>query len=130
MYVCVCVCVCMSVYIYIYIYVCYRSLKKRPRSVLTDDGEHVLNIWFIPHYTESLIVYKKLPDDKCRAALTSHLKIVASLHDILQYLCAHSRLGTSSARMGSESRSITADWGGTEGIGQCVMNYKCKTALN
>ncbi|KAK2144748.1 hypothetical protein LSH36_734g02004 [Paralvinella palmiformis] len=94
-----------------------KSLKKRPRCVLTDDGQHLLNIWFIPHYTESLVMYKKLEDDKCRAALTSHLKIVASIHDILQYLCAHSRLGTSSARRGSQSRVITADWGGTEGIG-------------
>ena len=47
-------------------------------------------------------------------------QIVSSLHDICQYLCAHARLGSSTARLGTqkvEFAGVTADWGGTEGIG-------------
>ena len=45
---------------------------------------------------------------------------MSSLHDICQFLCAHARLGSSHARLGSqklEFSGVTADWGGTEGIG-------------
>ena len=63
-------------------------------------------------------MYKRLDDEACRTALTYHLRLVAALHDILQYLCAHARLGSSKARMGSQRVEIvSADWGGTEGIG-------------
>lgn len=36
-----------------------RTFKKRPRKLLSDDGERVLNLWFIPHYTDLLVMYKK-----------------------------------------------------------------------
>ena len=48
-------------------------------------------------------------------------QLISSLHDICQYLCAHARLGSSHARLGSqklEFSGVTADWGGTEGIGK------------
>ena len=95
-----------------------RTLHKRPRKVLSDDGKEVLNVWFIPHYTETCVVYKNLNDEECTAALTYHVKIVGGLHDILQYLCAHSRLGSSQAVLGSnKALFVSADWGGSEGIG-------------
>ena len=50
-------------------------------------------------------------------------QLISSLHDICQYLCAHARLGSSHARLGSqklEFSGVTADWGGTEGIGKCL----------
>ena len=95
-----------------------RSVKKRPRRVLSDDGADVLNLWFIPHFTETLVLYKHLEDDQCQQALLYHLRIVAALHDILQYLCAHARLGCSTARLATkENGRVTADWGGAEGIG-------------
>ena len=56
---------------------------------------------------------------------------MASLHDICQYLCAHARSGSSHARMGSyklEGVSITADWGGTEGIG--IYTHSSQTSGN
>ncbi|XP_061178732.1 uncharacterized protein LOC133187394 [Saccostrea echinata] len=92
--------------------------KKRPRQLLTNDGQHVLNLWFIPHHTEALVMFKNLSDDKIVRALSFSLSIVASIHDMLQYLCAHSRLGSSHARLGSQRMEfVSADWGGTEGIG-------------
>ncbi|XP_070191909.1 uncharacterized protein [Littorina saxatilis] len=95
-----------------------RQLKKRPRRVLSQDGSHVLNLWFIPHHTEVLIMFKHLEDDLCYAGLAFTLSIVSSLHDILQYLCAFSHLGSSTARLGSRKMEfVSADWGGTEGIG-------------
>ena len=51
-------------------------------------------------------------------------QLVSSLHDICQYLCAHARLGSSHARLGSqklEFSGVTADWGGTEGIGKLTV---------
>ncbi|XP_052781335.1 uncharacterized protein LOC128217918 isoform X2 [Mya arenaria] len=95
-----------------------RQMRKRPRRVLSPDGKHVLNIWFIPHHTETLIMFKTLNDEHCVLALTYCLIIVSALHDMLQYLCAHSRLGSSHARLGSRKMEfVSADWGGTEGVG-------------
>ena len=86
---------------------------------MSDDGSHVFNIWFVPHHTEMLVVYKKLSDAECYQALSHHLTIVGSLHDILHYLCAHSRLGSAQARLGSQANmQPAADWGGFDGISQ------------
>ena len=94
-------------------------MKKRPRRLLSKDGRHVLNIWFIPHHTEVLVMFKHLDDEACSRAMNFSLSIVASLHDMLQYLSAHARLGSSHARMGSQTMEfVSADWGGTEGIGE------------
>ena len=93
--------------------------------MLTVDGKFVLNVWFIPHYTELLIMYKSMGDDECATALTHHLQIVSALHDILQYLCAHARLGSGHARMGSKKMEfVSADWGGNEGIGKSFKFVK------
>ena len=88
--------------------------------MLSEDGRHVLNVRFIPHHSEVLGLYRKLEDDESRrTALTYHLRLVSALHDILQYLCAHARLGSTHARMGSNRVDlVSADWGGTEGIGE------------
>ncbi|XP_012939634.1 uncharacterized protein LOC101845475 [Aplysia californica] len=95
-----------------------RLLKKRPRRLLSEDGQHVLNLWFIPHHTEVLVMFKTLDDDSCARAMSFALSIVAALHDMLQYLSAHAKLGSSHARMGSQKvEFVSADWGGTEGIG-------------
>jgi len=80
----------------------------------------VLNLWFIPHYTEILKMFPKMKGAQRNAALKVMLQLISSLHDICQYLCAHARLGSSHARLGSqklEFSGVTADWGGTEGIG-------------
>jgi hypothetical protein len=91
---------------------------------MSEDGTHVFNIWFLPHHTEMLIAYKRLNDADCYRALSNHLVIAASLHDILQYLCAHSRLGSAQARLGSRANSqLAADWGGIDGIGLYLMTY-------
>ena len=86
---------------------------------MSDDGVHVLNIWFVPHRTEVLVMYKGLDDESCHRALVYTLSIISALHDMLQYLSAHARLGSSHARMGSQKvEFVSADWGGTEGIGE------------
>ncbi|XP_077868441.1 uncharacterized protein LOC100372084 [Saccoglossus kowalevskii] len=94
-----------------------RTLHKRPRKVISKDGTTVLNIWFLPHHSEVLIMFKKLDDDTCIQALRLTLQIIAALHDILSYLIAYSKLGSSNARLGSNrADGVTANWGGTEGI--------------
>ncbi|XP_070558917.1 uncharacterized protein [Ptychodera flava] len=92
-----------------------RILHKRPRRILSQDGSMLLNLWFLPHHSEVLIMFKTLDNDTCIRALRLTLQLVAALHDILHYLCSYSRLGSSNARLGSK-RMETADWGGTEGI--------------
>ncbi|CAH3180891.1 unnamed protein product [Porites lobata] len=97
-----------------------KHFTPRPRRLLSSDGKNLLNLWFIPHYTEIIKMFPKMKVDERNAALKVMLKLISSLHDICQYLCAHARLGSSHARLGSqklEFSGVTADWGGTEGIG-------------
>ncbi|KAF6040244.1 CCDC162P [Bugula neritina] len=88
---------------------------------MTDNGEQLLNLWFIPHHSELLIMFKHLPHADCIRALEHLCKVAAALHDIMQYLCAHSKLGSSQALLGSQKLEfVSADWGGTEGIGKRI----------
>ena len=100
--------------------------KERPHSVLSHDGTSVLNIWFLPHHSEVLTIYKKMNDVECRQALVNHLTIVAALNDILQYLCAYARLGSSTLH-GSDH--LTADWGGIDGVGENTSVPSARTLL-
>ena len=48
------------------------------------------------------------------------LGLLFRVHDLLQILCAHARVGSSHARLGTLDVAfigVGADWGGTEGIG-------------
>lgn len=101
------------------------SNKKRPAQLLTTDGKHVLNVFFIPNHIEALVMYKKLDDSQCMKALSHSLLIVAAMHDMLHYLCAHARLGSSHARLGSRKMEfVSADWGGMEGVGADLRELK------
>lgn len=76
-------------------------------------------------------MFKHLDDDDCYRALAFCLTIISSLHDLLQYLCAFSRLGSSHARLGSRRvEFVSADWGGTEGIGGCYNVNIAKHSLD
>ena len=62
-------------------------------------------------------MFKTMNDTSCYKALQNHLCIVSALHDILQYLCAHAKLGSAGMRLGSrQAELVCADWGGTEGM--------------
>ncbi|XP_028417505.1 uncharacterized protein LOC114541907 [Dendronephthya gigantea] len=96
------------------------SLTSRARKLLSNDGRQMINLWYIPHFTEVLNMFAKSARGDRNKRLKTVLQIVSCLHDICQYLCAHARLGSSHARLGSqklEFSGVTADWGGTEGIG-------------
>ncbi|XP_076118208.1 uncharacterized protein LOC143085614 isoform X2 [Mytilus galloprovincialis] len=102
-----------------------RTNKKRPAQLLTTDGKHVLNVFFIPYHLEALVMYKKLDDSQCTRALSHSLVIVSAMHDMLHYLCAHARLGSSHARLGSRKMEfVSADWGGMEGVGADLRELK------
>ncbi|CAG5117025.1 unnamed protein product, partial [Candidula unifasciata] len=95
-----------------------RLVKKRPRRLLSRDGQHVLNLWFIPHHTEVLVLYKTLDDSVCSQALADSLRIVAALHDILHYLSVYAGLENSQINRGSHPReTVFTSWGVTERIG-------------
>ncbi len=98
-----------------------RAIKRRPRRLLSDDGEKVFNIWMVPMYREVLMLFRTLDDKRCTESLRRSLAILAPFHDILHYLMAHARLGTSAARLGTGAAQefVTTDWGGTEGVGKC-----------
>ena len=65
-----------------------RTFKRRPRKILSDDGERVLNIWFIPHYTEILSMYKKRSDTFCIKTLRLCVRIIGAINDILHFIKA------------------------------------------
>ncbi|RXM28684.1 Coiled-coil domain-containing protein 162 [Acipenser ruthenus] len=95
-----------------------RCFQRRPRCLLSGDGESFLNLWFIPHFSEVLIMFKSLEENTCHRSLQQTLQIVGALHDIVSYLVSFARLGNYSAISRSRKpKQLTADWGGTEGIG-------------
>ncbi|XP_053237610.1 uncharacterized protein LOC128410420 isoform X11 [Podarcis raffonei] len=46
-----------------------RSFQTRPRGLLSTDGRSFLNLWFIPHPSEILSVFKMLPEKLCLCGL-------------------------------------------------------------
>jgi hypothetical protein len=84
-----------------------RQFKKRPRKLLSDDGKRVLNIWFIPHYTELLTMYKKNNSDEFIVKTLKYcVRILASLNDILQYLYANACMSIAVSSSASTDPSI------------------------
>ncbi|XP_019375660.1 PREDICTED: transmembrane protein FLJ37396 isoform X2 [Gavialis gangeticus] len=95
-----------------------RSFQSRPRYLLSPDGQAFLNLWFIPHSSEVLIMFKMLPEKAAYRALRLSLQIVAALLDIVSYLLSFAQLGNSPSCFDTlNPESLTADWGGTERIG-------------
>lgn len=103
-------------------------LKKRPRKFLSEDGSQLINLWFIPHFNEILVIFQDFETTKCTELLKLILKLVSSLHDICQYLSALARSGSSHSRkQGDASKEYptdTADWGGVEGIGSALREIQ------
>lgn len=99
-------------------FVLWRCFKRRPRFVMSEDGRSLLNLWFLPHPLEVLSMFRQLNDEEARRALTHLLTIVGALHDILQFLFAHARLGTAWRYPSVGGNGMTADWGGTDAIGR------------
>ncbi|KAM7171725.1 coiled-coil domain-containing protein 162-like [Macrochelys suwanniensis] len=95
-----------------------RSFQPRPHRLLSPDGQAFLNLWFIPHPSEVLIMFKMLPEKAAYRALRQSLQIVAALHDIVSYLFSFAQLGNSPNCFDSlNPEPLTADWGGNERIG-------------
>lgn len=85
-----------------------RTFKKRPRKLMSDDGERVLNIWFIPHYTDLLILYKKsFSDEACTKILRHSVRILTALNDILHFLYANACINISVTSSASTSESTS-----------------------
>ncbi|KAL6091495.1 hypothetical protein STEG23_032306, partial [Scotinomys teguina] len=95
------------------------SFQRRPRSLLSDDGRVFLNLWFIPHPSEVLFIFKTLPEKAAVRALKLTLQLVAPLHDIVAYLLSFAKLGNCSACFEAPLRPhpVRSDWGGAEGLG-------------
>ncbi|XP_048209675.1 uncharacterized protein LOC125357064 [Perognathus longimembris pacificus] len=96
-----------------------RRFQPRPWSLLSADGKVFLNLWFIPHPSEVLVMFKTLPEKAAFRALKLTLQLLGPLHDIMAYLCSFAKLGNCAAGFEfpvspSPSRG---DWGGSEGIG-------------
>ncbi|KAI3367519.1 hypothetical protein L3Q82_026373, partial [Scortum barcoo] len=97
-----------------------RSSQCRPQQLLSADGKNLLNLWFIPDYCTVLHMFKTLDVSTCATALHHTLQMVSALHDIIYYLVSFSRLGNtedSCSSRGGRDAPLSADWGGTEGIG-------------
>ncbi len=84
-----------------------RQFKKRPRKLLSDDGKRVLNVWFIPHFTELLTMYKKNHSDEfVTQTLKYCVRIISALNDIMQFFYATAGMNISmSSGSGDSSAS-------------------------
>uniref|UniRef100_UPI00254179EA coiled-coil domain-containing protein 162-like n=1 Tax=Euleptes europaea TaxID=460621 RepID=UPI00254179EA len=95
-----------------------RSFHPRPRCLLSADGRSFLNLWFIPHPSETLFMFKMLPEKAGYKALRLTLQIVAAFHDIVSYIFSFAQLGSAPGCFDYLClEHLTADWGGTEQIG-------------
>uniref|UniRef100_A0A4X2KWR7 Coiled-coil domain containing 162 n=2 Tax=Vombatus ursinus TaxID=29139 RepID=A0A4X2KWR7_VOMUR len=96
-----------------------RNFQPRPRCLLSSDGRTFLNLWFITHHLEVLIMFKTLPEKDAVRALKLTLRIIAPLHDIVAYLFSFAKLGSGKERFDFplSPKPLKADWGGIEGIG-------------
>ncbi|XP_058590881.1 uncharacterized protein LOC131514658 isoform X3 [Neofelis nebulosa] len=96
-----------------------RSFQPRPRCLLSADGKVFLNLWFIPHPSEVLVMFKTLPEKAAFQALKLTLQLIAPLHDIVAYLFSFAKLGNCSTcfKFPLSANPLKGDWGGTEGIG-------------
>ncbi|XP_046532783.1 uncharacterized protein LOC124247491 isoform X5 [Equus quagga] len=96
-----------------------RTYQPRPRRLLSDDGEVFLNLWFIPHPAEVLVMFKTLPEEAAFRALKLTLQLIAPLHDIVAYLFSFAKLGNCPAcfEFPLSPNPSRGDWGGTESIG-------------
>ncbi|XP_060545086.1 uncharacterized protein LOC117660839 isoform X3 [Pantherophis guttatus] len=105
-----------------------RSFQPRPRCLLSSDGQSFLNLWFIPHSSETLAAFKMLPEKVGCSALRHTLQIVASFHDIIAYIFSFAQLGSAPGCLDYRcpSEHLTADWGGTEQIGIELLEIQKK----
>ncbi|XP_051853468.1 coiled-coil domain-containing protein 162-like isoform X2 [Antechinus flavipes] len=96
-----------------------RNFQPRPQYLLSSDGRTFLNLWYIPHHLEVLIMFKTLPEKDAFRALKLTLKIIAPLHDIVAYLFSFAKLGNGKEYfdLPLNPKPLKADWGGIEGIG-------------
>lgn len=94
--------------------------KRTPLQLLSDDGTKLANPWYLPYELELATMFEQMDTPAQLGALRKVLEVVFRVHDILMILCAHARLGSSHARLGTQDVAfigVGADWGGTEGIG-------------
>ncbi|KAJ7341823.1 hypothetical protein JRQ81_007119 [Phrynocephalus forsythii] len=104
-----------------------RSFQPRPHSLLSSDGRSFLNLWFIPHPSEVLFVYRNLQEKTASRALRQTLQIVAALHDIISYIFSFVQLGNAPSCFDYQCpEHLTADWGGTEWIGYELQELQKK----
>ncbi|XP_076013621.1 uncharacterized protein LOC143006168 [Genypterus blacodes] len=102
-----------------------RTFQRRSQQLLSADGEILLNLWFIPHYSDVLHMFKTLHISACVRALHHTLEIASALHDIVYYLVSFSRLGnTGYSCSWRKGKHLAADWGGTEGIGAELLEIQ------
>ncbi|KAL2098869.1 hypothetical protein ACEWY4_005349 [Coilia grayii] len=93
-----------------------REFQQRPRCLLSADGTALLNLWFLPHYAETLLMFRGLAEKACQRALEHTLEIASALHDIVCYTITFARLGSTASLFAASRGTLTADWGGTESI--------------
>ncbi|XP_073645591.1 uncharacterized protein [Tursiops truncatus] len=94
-----------------------RSFQPWPRRLLPADGKVFLNLWFIPHPSEVLIMFKTLPEKVAFRALKLTLQLIARLHDIVAYLFSLAKLGNRpNFEFPLSPNPLRDDWGGTKGI--------------
>ncbi|KAG7510523.1 hypothetical protein JOB18_024247 [Solea senegalensis] len=109
--------------------ICSEPSTSR-RQLLSADGNTLVSLWVIPHFSEVLHMFRTLEAPACAAALHHTLHIVSALHDIVCYLVSFSRLGNTEnscswrrEREAPGSR-LAADWGGAEGIGAELLEIQ------
>ncbi|XP_060609133.2 coiled-coil domain-containing protein 162-like [Anolis sagrei] len=105
-----------------------RSFQPRPRCLLSSDGRSFLNLWFIPHPSEVLSLFRMLPEKTSYRGLKQTVQLVATFHDIISYVFSFVQLGSPPDCFDyfCPSDHLSADWGGTEWIGNELQELQKK----
>ncbi|XP_048829785.1 uncharacterized protein si:ch73-242m19.1 [Brienomyrus brachyistius] len=107
-----------------------HGVQADVRHVLSEDGKKLLNLWYIPDFSEALTMFKSMDDVFATKALQLNLDMVSALHDIVSYLVGFAHLGNLSVGVsgGRRHAPLAADWGGTEGIGAELADLQGRIA--
>ncbi|XP_023694884.2 uncharacterized protein [Paramormyrops kingsleyae] len=107
-----------------------HGVQSDVRRVFSEDGKKLLNLWYIPDFSEVLTMFKSMDDVLAAKALQLNLDMVSALHDIVSYLVGFAHLGNLSVGVsgGRRHAPLAADWGGTEGIGAELADLQGRIA--
>jgi hypothetical protein len=101
-----------------------RNIHIRPHQMMSEGGEKLLNLWYLPHSTEAVTMFSTLPLHTMVKSLETVLKLVSSLHTIIMFISAYAKLGDKFCLKVKLKRAHGAMWSGVEHFGSEINDLQ------